>query len=158
MPAANAGTGVTHFSNLAVGSSSGGGSFNKGVVVIGDETAYSVLAADTGKLHLITAVTSDVTYTLPVAVYGMEYTFQYYGGAADAEATIFTAQAGNPMLGGVVTVDTGAGTSTDAYSDLTDLTLTCDLLQGGTKISFISDGTSWYVGGTVVSDTPAVFS
>jgi hypothetical protein len=162
--AANSGDKFTHMSNLHLGSSTGGGGFKSGLVAVGDVTAYTVLAKNSGKIHIMPNVTADITYTLPAAEYGLRYDFQYNGAAADAEAHIFATAATDELFaGGVVFHDHnigGAGIEVLAvYADFSnDDLLTVDLPEVGTQLTFLSDGASWFVNGQVISDTAPVFA
>ena len=83
-------------------------------------------------------------------------------GAADGHDWIFAADdTADLFYGGVLMVDTDAAPATVAavvadQSD--DDQLQVNLPQGGTWIRMISDGTYWYVSGTVMSTAAAVFS
>lgn len=133
-------------------------------VAIADATAYTVLAKNSCKLHIMPDVTADITYTLPPAENGLVFEFMYNGTAADAQAHIFATDATTELFaGGVVFHDHdigGAGIEVlSVYADFSnDDLLTVDLPEVGTRIKFVSDGTSWFVNGTIVSDTAPVFA
>ena len=133
-------------------------------VAIADVTAYTVLAGDTGKLHIMPNVTADITYIFPSAQDGLVYDFIYNGTGVDSEAHIFATAATDELFaGGVVFHDHnigGAGIEVLAvYADFSnDDLMTVDLPQVGTHIHFVSDGSSWFVWGQVISDTAPVFA
>ncbi|MBO6901378.1 MAG: hypothetical protein JJ864_08530 [Rhizobiaceae bacterium] len=123
---------------------------------------YTVLAANSGKTHVIANVSADRTFTLPAPSAGLEFLFMASVGAADGHDWIFAADdTADLFYGGVLMVDTDAAPATVAavvadQSD--DDQLQVNLPQGGTWIRMISDGTYWYVSGTVMSTAAAVFS
>ena len=140
------------------------GGLNMRPVAIPDATTYAVKASNSGKLHAISGFTADCTITLPPAEDGLAYKFVYVGAAADAEATIITTSATTELFkGGVVFHDHnigGAGIEVLAvYADFSnDDTMTIDLPEAGTEVTFTSDGTSWLTTGQVISDTAPVFA
>jgi hypothetical protein len=142
----------------------GGIAISQGVVATTDATTYTVLAANSGKMHAVPDLTADCTFTLPAAADGLSYTFMYSGAAADAHAWVINTAATDELYaGGVVFLDHnigGAGIEVlSVYADFSnDDTLTIDLPEAGTEVSIVSDGTSWLITGTVVSDTAPVFA
>jgi hypothetical protein len=134
---------------------------NPGIVSLTDANA-TILAANSGKTHLIANVSADRTFTLPAVAAGLRYKFVAEVGAADGHDWIFVAAAtANLFKGGVLMVDTDAGPATVAavvadQSD--DDQLQVNLPQGGTAIEMYCDGTYWIVSGVVVSTAAAVFS
>lgn len=165
MGAVNEGTVFTHFSNLQVGGVSSGGGIKVGApVAITDAATYTVLAANSGKLHVFPDLTADCTVTLPAAERGLNYKFIYGGVSADAQDWIVnTAAASSLFKGGLVHLDTDAGAAGDevvavAADFSNDDTMTILVPEVGTMIELVSDGTHWYVTGRVVSATAPTFA
>lgn len=163
--AVNSGTKFTNFSNIQVGSSSGGGGIKCGVPVsVTDAATYTVLSYNSGKLHVMPNLTADCTITLPTAEAGLNYKIIYGGAAADAQDWIInTAATATLFKGGVVHLDTDAGAGGDevvpVFADFSnDDTLTVNVPDAGTELNLVSDGTSWYVSGFVVAATAPAFS
>jgi len=134
--------------NLLVEQNTTGVAFLNEVITIGNTTAYTVLAANSGKLHTWPDVTTNIVITLPAAVDGMRYKFVYVGIAADAEDMQLIAQAGDFMIGGIVFQDTAA---TDFSMENPDGSthIALDLVNNdlGTWVEAISDGTFWHIKG-----------
>lgn len=132
------------------------------LVNVPDAANYSVLAADSGKIHLMPDFTASCTLTLPTAATGLEYEFISKAVAADAQNWIFTSPA--PFLkGGIVFLDQDAGAAADEVvsqypNGSSHVTLTVTTPAGGTRLKFICDGTNWFVSGTVVSNSAPAFS
>lgn len=127
------------------------------VVNVTDAATYTVLAANSGKLHVFPDLTADCTVSLPAAADGLNYAFIYGGAAADAQDWIIdTGAAANFYIGGGIHIDSDAGAGADevvpVFSDgnSNDI-LTVLTPQGGTKIELWCDGTNWYVNAVVVS-------
>lgn len=135
------------------------GAGGSGAVAIGDVTTYAVLPANNGKKHIIGALTSNVTITLPTSAAGLNYEFWFCSTAAEAQnALIVTDSATNCFDGGVVFLDGDAGTGADevvsVYSNgSSNDTLTLVTPAAGTRVAVVSSGTKWYLNGTVVSAT-----
>lgn len=130
-------------------------------IMVGDAN-YTILAEHSGKTHVVANVSADRTFTLPPAQAGLEYKFVASVGAADGHDWIFaTAAASSLFYGGVLMVDTDAAPATVAAvvgDQSNDDAFQVNLPQGGTWVSFVSDGTHWYVSGIVLSTAAAVFS
>lgn len=162
--------------NILTVKGNGGGSFtvdeNSGLtllqggpaVVVGDVTAYTCLEANSDKIHFIPDLTGDLTISLPTAKAGLFYQFSYAGVAADAQDwTIDTGSDTNYFLGGLLHVDTDAGSAGDEIvpiagdgnSNSKVNVLTPDV---GTLISAYCDGTNWYLYGYAVSATVPAFA
>ena len=163
--AANESDGFSHFSNIEVGGPNGGGGFKAGKpVAVTDAATYTVLAKNSGKLHVMPNLTADITITLPAAAKGLTYKFMYGGAAADAQDWIINTAATTSLYkGGVVHLDHDAGAAGDeivpVFADATnDDTLTVLTPSAGTVIELVSDGTHWYVDGRVVSATAPTFA
>jgi hypothetical protein len=122
-------------------------------VVLDDDTTYAVLAANTGKLHVVPDLTADCTITLPAAAAGLRYEFWYGGAAADTADWIIVPTAGF-YIGGVVHQDLDGDTDAPVYSDgNSNDVFTVLVPEAGTRVTFVSDGTNWYVTGNVASAT-----
>lgn len=133
-----------------------------GSVIVADAASYTVLAANSGRTHILPDVTSSITVTLPTPDEGLEYTFIYGGVAADAQNHLFTGGAGNFLKGNILMADTDAGAGADEMSVVfgngsSHITLTVTT-PGYYEIRAISDGALWYVTGTVGSATVCAFS
>src|SRR6185503_18023186 len=75
-------------------------------VNVTDAATYAVLAADSGKIHIMPNFTSSCTLTLPTAAAGLEYIFLGKAVAADAQDWIIKSpSATNYFLGGVSFAD-----------------------------------------------------
>lgn len=129
----------------------------QGVVNVTDAATYAVLAADSGKIHVIPDLTADCTLTLPTPAAGLNYAFIYGGATADAQDWIISTGSGtNYYVGGGIHIDSDAGAGADevvpVFSDgNSNDFLTVLTPQGGTKIELWCDGTLWYVNAIVVS-------
>jgi len=135
------------------------------LVNVTDAATYAVLAADSGKIHVMPDFTSSCTLTLPTAAAGLEYTFIGKAVAADAQNWIIkSASATNFFLGGVSFADTDAGAGADEIhagiwpNGSTNDFLTVVTPGAGTYIYVICDGTNWIVNGQVSSATVPAFS
>lgn len=134
-------------------------------VNVTDAATYSVLAADSGKIHIIPNLTASCTLTLPTAAAGLEYIFIGKAVAADAQDWIIKSpSATNYFLGGVSFADTDAGAGADEIhagiwsNGSTNDFLTVVTPGAGTQIRVICDGTNWIVNGQVFSATVPAFS
>lgn len=136
----------------------------EGLVVVPDGTTYTFLEKNSNKPHIIPDLTADCTFTLPAAKNGLRFPIQYGGAAADAQDWIFDNTTDTIFfIGGVVHLDTDADDAADevvpVYSDGNSNSIFTVLTpEAGTRVELISDGTSWYVNGTVVSATVPTFA
>ena len=122
-------------------------------VVVTDAATYTVLAADSGKLHVVPDLTQTCTMTLPAAAAGLRYEFWYAGAAADASDWVITTTAGY-FIGGVVHQDLDGDTDAPVYSDgNSNDVFTVKVPDAGTRVTVVSDGTNWYITGNVASAT-----
>ena len=134
------------------------------IVSVTDATPYTVLAANSGKMHILPNFTADTTVNLPAVAAGLEYRFIGKAVAADAQNWIFVAPASAYFLGGVEFVDNDAGAGADEVhsgvypNGSSHLTLTVVTPAAGTELYFVCDGTNWIVNGWVNSDTVPAFS
>ena len=130
-------------------------------VFVADATPYSVLAADSGKLHIILEQTNSITLNLPVIAAGLSYKFVMGGVATEAQNWVIVATTPSFYNGGVAWTDLN-----DAESNLavvygngsSHLTLTVTTPAAGTGLEIYSNGTEWFVHGTVISDSTPAFT
>lgn len=134
-------------------------------VNVTDAATYSVLAADSGKIHIMPNFTASCTLTLPTAAAGLEYIFIGKAVAADAQDWIIKSpSATNYFIGGVSFADTDAGAGADEIhagvwsNGSSNDFLTVVTPGAGTRIHVICDGTNWIVNGQVFSATVPAFS
>jgi hypothetical protein len=134
-------------------------------VNVTDAATYTVLAADSGKIHIMPDFTASCTLTLPTAAAGLEYTFIGKAVAADAQNWIIKSpSATNYFIGGVSFADTDAGAGADEIhagiwsNGSTNDFLTIVTPGAGTRIHVICDGTNWIANGQVFSATVPAFS
>ena len=131
------------------------------LVSVPDAASYAVLAANSGKTHILPNFTANCTLTLPTAAAGLEFTFIGKAVAADAQNWIFAA--GVPYLGGLAFADNDAGAGADEIhagvypNGTTNDNMTIVTPAAGTKIHVICDGTNWIVNGVVNSATVPTF-
>lgn len=141
-----------------------GGLAMRPVVVPADDATITLFAKNSGKVHLVPDLDADTTFTLPSAEDGLAFALVYTGTAADAhDWTINTASTSTLFKGGVVHLDTDAGSAGDEVVPVdadqsNDDTLTVNVPFAGTVVNLVSDGTSWYAYGQVVSATAPAFS
>jgi hypothetical protein len=133
------------------------GAFEPAVVVVDDTNAYTVLAANSGKVHFMPDLTADSTFTLPDAAAGLQYGFVYMGGAGDAQDWLIdTGADANYFVGGLCQLDADTDSSViqQIYSDGdSNSKLTVYTPEAGTSVRiWCQDGTTWYVSGIVASD------
>lgn len=132
------------------------------VVSVADAASYTVLAANSGKVHVLPNFTATCTITLPTAAPGLEYTFIGKAVAADAQNWVFAA--GVPYLGGLTFVDNDAGAGADEMhagvypNGSSNDNMTIVTPAAGTTISLYCDGTNWIVCGFVNSATVPTFA
>ncbi len=135
------------------------------LVNVTDAATYTVLAADSGKIHIMPNFTSTCTLALPAASAGLEYVFIAKAIAADAQNWVFqVAEAGVSFLGGLSFLDTDAGAGADEVhlgvfpNGSSNDFMTIVTPTAGTRIYMINDGTNWIVNGQVFSATVPTFS
>lgn len=133
-------------------------------VVITDAATYTVRDYNSGLLHIFPNLTADITVTLPAPKKGLNYEFWYGGATADAQDWLLnTGSNTNYFVGGVVHLDSDANSAGDevvpVYSDgNSNSKMTVLTPDAGTTVTIYSDGTLWYVNGTVVSATAPSFA
>lgn len=165
MTAVNSGDKFTHFSNIQVGSSTGGGGVKVGVPVsVTDAATYTMLAKNSGKIHVVPDLTADITISLPTVEAGLSYEFWYGGAASDAQDWLIdTGSDTNYFIGGVTHLDDDAGSAGDevvpVYADgNSNSKLTVLTPDTGTRVVLVCDGTNWYLNGFVVSSGAPSFA
>ena len=133
-----------------------------GAVSVTDAATYTVLAANSGKMHIIPDLTADCVISLPTAASGLYYKFIYAGVAQDAQDVTFdTGADANYYLGGVTGLDDDDGDVLVIYPDGdSNSKMKIDTLNAGSTIELYCDGTNWIVSAIVVSgtDTHTAFS
>ena len=140
------------------------GALNRDIVLVGTNATYAILAANSGKDHLIPDLTVDTTLTLPAEADHLYYRLVYIGGAADAQDWLINSEADvNYFIGGAVQhdPDNGGDDTVLFYSDgNSNSKLTVLTPESGTIIELWCDGTNWRLSGTVISatDTGVVFA
>lgn len=147
--------------NIVLDSSS---AIENSVVTIADTDPYTILAASSGKTHVIPAMGQDGDIDFPAEAAGLYYRFIYGGAADEANDFIFdTGSNTNYFIGGVAFNDTDAGNGADevhagVYSNgSTNSKFTLNNISIGTIIEFHCNGTQWNVSGIVFSDTVPSF-
>ena len=134
------------------------------IVTVTDAATYTVLAADSGKPHILPDFTSSCTLTLPTAAAGLEYEFYPKFVAVDAQNWVFSTGGANFFLGGLSFLDNDAGAGADEVhagvypNGSSNDFMTIVTPAAGTRIKIICDGTNWIVSGIVVSATIPAFS
>lgn len=134
------------------------------LVAVGDVAAYTALAANSGKPHIIPDLTADLTITLPTAASGLDFEFIYGGVAADAQDWAVDAGSDtNFFLGGLAHLDTDAGAAGDEIVPVapdgdSNSILNVLVPDVGTRVRVICDGTNWFVNGSVVGATAPTFA
>ncbi len=157
---------LTVQSGGAVTMNSGSTLTNNGAVVrapvfIADATPYTVLAADSGKLHIILEQANTITLNLPVIAAGLSYKFIMGGVATEAQNWVIVATTPSFLNGGVAWTDLNDTESNLAVvygNGSSHLTLTVTTPAAGTEIEIYSNGTEWFVHGTVISDSTPAFT
>jgi hypothetical protein len=134
-------------------------------IAVANATSYVVLAANSGKTHVLPDFTSTCTFALPTPADGLEYTFIGKAVAADAQNWVFnTGSDTNFFLGGVAFADTDAGAGADEIhagvwpDGNSNSKLTVVTPGAGTRIHMICDGTNWILNGQVFSATVPSFA
>ena len=139
------------------------GGLNMRPVAVPDDTTYTVLKKNSGKLHVMPNLTANCTITLPPVEDGLKFEFMYAGAADDGQNWIIVTSATTELFkGGVTQLDPAEATVTEVvpvYADFSnDDTFTAVTPNAGTSVTFVSDGASWLVNGFVVSDSPPTFA
>jgi len=120
--------------------------------------AYNILSTNSGILHVIPDTTA-ITATLPAAAAGLNYEFLYAGAAAEAHNHVIQGAAGTALFkGGLLHVDTDDTSAGVFANGSAHYILTLNVLEVGTYVKVWSDGTVWYITGTVYSATAPAFT
>jgi hypothetical protein len=121
---------------------------------------YTVLAANSGKLHLIPNVSADRTITLPTPAAGLTFEFWAQLAAADGHDWIIDAGSDtNYFVGGVIHADTDGDAIVAIGGDLdSNSVMQVNLPDAGTWLKFVCDGTLWHHTGIVNSVTVPAYS
>lgn len=152
----------TVFTNLeATGTLTVGGAVTKTggdktlAVSVTDTSTYTVLAANSGKVHIMPNLTADCVISLPTPEAGLFYEFWYGGVAADAQDWQFnTGSDTNYFLGGFVELDASGNTVVQEIPDGDSNSIVNILTPGaGTIVKMYCNGTNWILNGVVQSDT-----
>ena len=134
------------------------------IVNVTDAATYSVLAANSGKPHIVPDFTATCTMTLPTAAAGLEYEFYSKAVAADAQDWRFSTGGANFFLGGLAFADTDAGAAADEIhagvfpNGSSNDFVTIVTPGAGTRIKLVCDGTNWIISGIVFSATVPAFA
>lgn len=135
-------------------------------IEVTNATGYTVLAANSGKIHYLPDFTAACTIDLPVPTAGLEFDFVYVGNALDAHGFILDAQSDtNFFKGGVLHLDADAQEAADelvaVYPDGdSNSKLTATSVGAGTRVKVKSlDGTTWtIIDGRVCGNTAPTFA
>ena len=135
------------------------GAVSQDAILVTDAATYTVLDANSGKIHVFPDLTADCTITLPTERVGLAYEFWYGGTAADAHDWIIkTTGNSNYFVGGCVGHDTDAG-GDDTYVVDSDgnsnSQLTVYTPIAGTWVKMVCNGAIWFVNGSCISATDA---
>ena len=150
--------------DIAVTGTTSVAGIKQGAVVVTNAATYAVLAANSGKTHIIPDLTADTVITLPTAAADLYYKFIYGGVAADAQDWIIkTGSNTNFYKGGVLHLDTNAGAGTDELvpvypNGTTNSMIDFDTPDAGTEIEVWCDGTNWYIHGQCAGVTAPTFA
>ena len=134
------------------------------MIAIADGAAYTVLAANSGKVHLVLNQGQDATLTLPTAAEGLYYEFVSTMEAADGHDWIIdTGSDTNFFKGGLLFIDSDIAGSTSevilsAGDGNSNSKLQINLPSVSTSVKMYCDGTNWFIWGTVFSVTAPAFS
>jgi hypothetical protein len=124
-------------------------------VAVPDATPYTVLAANSGKLHILPDLTADTTINMPTAAAGLHYIF-VIGVAEDTtqDAIFDTGADANYFHGALVCIDDDDSAVSFVASDNDSNSIMSILTPGaGTRVEMWCDGTKWYVTGQVIGGT-----
>ena len=132
----------------------------EGIVNVPDASTYTVLAADSGKVHIMPDLTATCTITLPTEKAGLTFKFWYCAAAIDAHNLVInTSGNSNYYVGGVGHADTTADDNAESlFSDgNSNSALTIVKPGTGSWVEIVCDGLLWYLCGMVVgADIPTI--
>lgn len=129
------------------------------VVNVTDAASYTVLAANSGRLHILPNFTATCTIALPAAADGL--VFEFVSKAVAADAQDWKIQSPGAFLGGVIFLDTDdpADTVAPVFPNGSSNDFLNVVTPGaGTRLIFVCDGTNWIANGYVVSATTPAFA
>jgi hypothetical protein len=134
-------------------------------VNVTDAASYTVLAANSGKIHYLPDFAAACSLLLPAEAAGLQFDFVYAGGALDAHGIVINSESDtNYFVGGVLFADMDAGAGSDelvaVYPDgNSNSKLTCSSVGAGTRVRVVCrDGTLWTIHGTIAGNTAPVFA
>jgi len=133
-------------------------------VALADGDVTLTNATHSGRILIVPDGTQDNTYTLPSPVAGAMFTFVYGGGAADAtDFIIDTGSDTNYFIGGVLHLDTDAGSAADeivpVFSDGNSNSKLQVNVPAMAQVHVLAvDSTNWQVWGNVASATAPAFA
>ncbi len=131
------------------------------MIVVADAN-YTVLAANSGKIHHVANVSADRTFTLPTAAAGLYYEFRSTMEAADGhDWLIVTGSDTNFYKGGLIFHDSDAADGKpmlSAPNGSDDATIQIILPSVGTCVRMYCDGTNWFLSGVVFSVTAPTYT
>ena len=132
----------------------------EGIVNVPDAATYTVLAADSGKVHVMPDLTATCTITLPTEKAGLTFKFWYCAAAIDAHNWVInTTGNSNYYVGGVGHADTTADDNAESlFADgNSESALTIVKPGTGSWVEIVCDGLLWYLNGMVVgADIPTI--
>jgi len=149
--------------NASTGAITEVATFGGAPVALADGNVTITNATHSGNIIVVPDGGQDNTYTLPSPVAGATLRFIYGGAAADA--TDFILDSGsdtNYFVGGVTHLDSDAGSGGDevvpVYADGNSNSKLQVNVPSLCDITLVSNGTVWYISGTVTSATAPAFS
>lgn len=123
--------------------------------------SVALTSADTGQLIALDTSAGAVTLTLPAAEAGLRHTAQIWKTAADCDLIILAPAAANFIKGGVFWSDNNDAdqqTSFVASDGNSNIRVTFDDPEVGTRIELVCDGTNWHLSGVVIDHSIPVFA
>ena len=131
---------------------------NNSYVSTGTTAAYTVLPANTGKLHTMGPIGAHQTITLPTAAAGLNYRFAYFGAADEAQNFVIDSGTNDACYIGGLTHEDISNTTAGVYSNGSSNSILTVIVAGaGTDFSILNNGVDWYLWGRVVGDTVPTF-
>ena len=118
----------------------------------------ALVEADTGKLINVDNSGGNVTLTLPTPVAGQTFTILLTATGTDKNLILNAAASANFYKGGLVwldTDDTGTHLFSSAPNGSSEYQLDIDDPELGSTITAITDGTYWYLQGTIMDPANA---
>ena len=134
-------------------------SLTMGVVEIADAATYTVLAANSGKVHVLPDLTADCTISLPTAANGLMYEF-ILGAAIDAahDWIIDTGSDTNFYIGGLQHNSDAPASNSVASNGSSNSIVNVLTPEAGTWVKVWCDGTNWYLTGVVHTENAPTFA